>query len=70
MDFHEYVTGRLIQDTLAERRADAARERLYEVGRTPRPSLRLRVGSVLIRLGSRLLGADSATNLKTSYRGA
>lgn len=69
MDFHEYVTGRLIQETLAERRADAARERMYQTCRTPRPSLRLRVGTVLIRLGSRILGADSATNLKTSYRG-
>lgn len=70
MDFHEYITGRLIQDTLAEYRADAARERLYQACRTPRPSLRLRVGTVLIRLGSRILGADSTTNLKTSYRRA
>jgi hypothetical protein len=70
MDFHEYITGRLIQETLAERRADTARERLYQAGRTPRPTLRLRVGTALIHLGSRLLGADSATELRTSYRGA
>lgn len=70
MDFHEYITGRLIEETLAEYRAAAARERLYQTYRTPRPSLRLRVGTVLIRLGSRILGADLTTNLKTSYRRA
>lgn len=70
MDFHDYVTGRLIDDRLAEYRAAAARERLYQACRTPRPPLRLRVGTVLIRLGARIMGTDSRTNLKTSYRGA
>ena len=70
MDFHEYITGRLIHERLDEYRADAARERMYQAYRTPRPSLRLRVGTVLIHLGSRILGAESVTNLETSYRGA
>ena len=70
MDGHEYVTGRLIQDTLAEYRATAARERLYREHRAPRAPLRFTVGSALVRLGSRIVGADAATRLNTSYRRA
>ena len=70
MDFHEYITGRLIQERLAEYRAAAARERLYQAYRASRPPLRLTVGNALIRLGSWIMGADATTRLKTSYRRA
>jgi hypothetical protein len=62
MEFHEYITGRLIQEMLAERRADAARERLYQASRPPRPSLRLRVGTVLIRQALESLAPNPRRN--------
>jgi hypothetical protein len=70
MDWHDYVTSCLVQQALGERRAAAARERLLQAHRLPRPPLRLTVGTALIRLGSRLIGAAASTELKTSYRQA
>ena len=56
MDWHDYVTGELVETQLAERRAAAARERLVRTHRAPRRLLRIAVGAALIRLGSRLVG--------------
>ena len=52
MDWHDYVTGELIREHLAELREHAARERQIAVDRLPRPPLRAAVGGALIRLGS------------------
>lgn len=52
MDFHEYVTGQLIEAHLAELRAQAARERLLLAGHAPRPGWRVAAGRGLIRLGA------------------
>jgi len=57
MDWHDYVTGELVETQLAERRAAAALERLAHMHRAPRPPVRLAIGAALIRLGSRLAGA-------------
>ena len=57
MDWHDYVTGELVETRLAERRAAAALERLAHMQRPPRPPFRTAIGSALIRLGSRLGGA-------------
>lgn len=70
MDWHEYVADHLVRERLAEYRAAADRERLYQEHRPPRPPLRLTIGSALIRLGSWITGRDAATSLKTSYRRA
>ena len=37
MDWHEYVTGELIEQSIAERRAQAAVARLVAAHRPPRP---------------------------------
>jgi hypothetical protein len=65
MDFHDYVTGQLVKDRLAEMRAYAASERLVAAYRAPRPPLRVAIGGALIRLGSRIVGTE---RLQTSYR--
>jgi hypothetical protein len=70
MDWHEYVTGELIGDRLAELRAQAALERRLGEHLPPRPPLRESVGGALIRLGSWLAGTDVEECLKTSYRRA
>ena len=57
MDYHEYVTGELIEQHLAERRAHAAVERLVAAERRPGPGLRVTIGHALIRLGSRMASA-------------
>ena len=56
MDWHEYVTGQLVTEQLAERRATAERMRLLRVHRVPRQPVRVAVGCVLIRLGSWIVG--------------
>jgi hypothetical protein len=66
MDWHEYVTGELIERHLAERRAEADLMRLIARHRAPRRPLRVAVGGALIRLGSWLTGE----RLHTSYRRA
>ena len=57
MDWHDYVTGELVETRLAERRAAAALERLARTYRASRPPFRIAIGSALMRLGSRLGGA-------------
>ena len=57
MDWHDYVTGELVETGLAERRAAAALERLAHLHRAPPPPFRIAIGAALIRLGSRLGGA-------------
>ena len=57
MDWHDYVTGELVETQLADRRAAAALERLAHMHRAPRPPVRIAIGAALIRLGSRLGGA-------------
>jgi hypothetical protein len=56
MDWHDYITGELIQSQLAERRAAAAIQRIGRAHRVPRRPVRAVVGAALIRLGSRLTG--------------
>ena len=70
MDWHHYITGQIVEEQLAERRAVAARERLLQTHRAPRPPLRVAVGTVLIRLGSWIVGAEAATRLNTRHRRA
>jgi hypothetical protein len=70
MDWHEYVTGELIADRLAELRAQAALERRIAADRSPRPPWRVAIGGALIRLGSWIVGAEPEKRLKTSYRRA
>jgi hypothetical protein len=70
MDWHEYVTGELIEERLADLRAEAALERQLAACRLPRPPLRVAIGGALIRLGSRIVGAEPAEPLKASYRRA
>jgi hypothetical protein len=67
MDWHEYVTGQLIEERLAEYRRTAARLRLSQ--EQPRTPLRIVVGGALIRLGSWIEG-EAAPGLSTSYRRA
>jgi hypothetical protein len=67
VDWHEYVTGQLIEAQLAEYRRTAARLRLIQA--QPRTPLRITVGGALIRLGSWIEG-DAAPGLSTSYRRA
>jgi len=57
MDWHDYVTGELIQSRLAERRAAAAIERIWRAHRAPRRPVRAVIGAMLMRLGARLTGA-------------
>jgi hypothetical protein len=64
MDFHEYVTGELIEAHLAERRARAAIERLLAAHRRPRPGVRSAIGHALIRLGSRLARVGAGRRLE------
>ncbi len=61
MDWHDYITGRLVETRLAERRAAAALERLVRTHRAPRPPFRIAIGTALIRLGSKLGGAVPIT---------
>lgn len=68
MDLHEYVMGQLINERLAEFRAQAARERLLAAHRPPRPPVRVAIGGALIRLGSWIVGAEPDRALKASYR--
>ncbi len=56
MDWHDHVTRELIESQLAERRAAAATARMARAQRAPRRTLRIALGAVLIRLGSRLAG--------------
>ena len=70
MDWHEYVTGELIKQSIAERRAQAAAARLVAAHRPPRPPLRVVIGGALIRLGSWLVGTEPEKRLKASYRRA
>ncbi len=70
MDFHEYVTRELIEERLAEYRAQAARERLLAAHRPPRRALRVAIGGALIRLGSWIVGTEPESRLKASYRRA
>ena len=70
MDWHEYVTGELIEQSIAERRAQAAVARLVAAHRPPRPPLRAKIGGALIRLGSWIVGAEPEERLKASYRRA
>jgi hypothetical protein len=56
MDWHDYITRELIEDQLAERRAYAARERLLQAQRAPRPPVRVIAGRALIRLGAWIVG--------------
>ncbi len=65
MDLHDYITGELVKDRLAEMREYAASERRFAAYRAPRPRLRVAVGNALIRLGSRIVGTE---RLQTSYR--
>jgi hypothetical protein len=69
MDWHDYITGELVEARLAERRAEAARERIL-LAQQERQPLRVTVGSALIRLGGWIVGANRATRLKTSVRRA
>ena len=64
MDLHDYITGELVKDRLAELHEYAARERLFAAHRRPRPPVRVAVGGALIRLGSWIVGSE----LQTSYR--
>lgn len=57
MDWHDYVTGELVAQQLAERRATAARARLLRDHREAQRPLRVAVGCALIRLGSWIVGA-------------
>jgi hypothetical protein len=68
MDWHDYVTGELIEQQLAERRAQAARERLLQAHRAPRSSVRVAIGSALIRLGASIVGPDGATRMNGGSR--
>jgi hypothetical protein len=53
MDWQHHVTRELIEAKLAERRAEAARQRLaLLVERPPRVGLRVALGRGLVRLGS------------------
>ncbi len=70
MDWHDYVTGELIGDRVAELRAQAALERQLAALRPPRQPLRAAVGSALIRLGSWIVGETPDEGLKASYRRA
>ena len=65
MDLHDYITGQLVRDRLAEMRACAASERLFAEHRGPRTPVRVAIGHALIRLGSWIVGTE---RLETSYR--
>lgn len=70
MDFHDYVTGELIEAYLAERRAQAAVERMLAAQRPPRPAVQVTIGHALIRLGSRLAGAGVDFETRARVSGA
>ena len=70
MDWHEYVTGELIEERLSELRAGAALERQLAAHRSPRQPLRVAIGGALIRLGSWIVGTEPDKRLKASYRRA
>jgi len=70
MDWHEYVTGELIEERLSELRAWAALERQLAAHRPPRQPLRVAIGGALIRLGSWIVGTEPDKRLKASYRRA
>ncbi len=59
MDWSEYVTEWLVRESLAERRALAAKDALIRAARPPRRPIRLALGSALIKLGHWLLGAEA-----------
>jgi hypothetical protein len=61
MDWHDYVTGKLVEARLEELRTSAARTRLLRARRPPQGELRVAVGRALIRLGSRIVGTVSVT---------
>ena len=67
MDWNEYVTGELIEERLAELRAQAALERQLASYRAPRPPVRVAIGGALIRLGSWIVGTETEKGLKASY---
>jgi hypothetical protein len=70
MDWHDYITGELIGDRVAELRAQAALERRLAAARPPRRPLRATIGGTLIRLGSWIVGERPDERLKASYRRA
>ena len=63
MEMGEYLTGRLVAERLNEAREFAARAAVLRSARPPRQSLRVALGSVLIRTGQWVLGADRSLSL-------
>lgn len=63
MDYDPYISELLVEQRLAALRAQAERDRLIRAARGSRRSLRIALGTVLIRVGAWLARGDESARV-------